>query len=358
MKIHLRAAVRGRLPAHRPFLALMAATALLTVGCATGSSPGATAGPGATGSGPSEAAPVDDAPTGSITLYTSVTQPTVDAILESYKARAPGVTVEVFRAPTGELASRIAADLRTGKIGADVLWPTDPLSIGGYADKSLLRKWQPVEAATIADAYHTDTYWGTRFLNMVMIRGKDVTPGPLAWKDLTDPAYKDAVGIPDPAFAGSALGALAYFAEADGLGMDFYKSLKANGAVQVKSPVEVTSGVAEGRFKAGVTIDQSAREAIKKGSPIELVWPSDGAIAIYTPIGVVGESANPLAAESLVEFILSEPGQKAIGSVGFQPIREGAGGPPPDGTQVAPDWSVALGRQADLLAEYQAIFGD
>jgi iron(III) transport system substrate-binding protein len=296
-------------------------------------------------------------PGGTIRLYTSVTQATVDAVVAGFSAAHPGVTLEVFRAPTGELAARIATELRDGRILGDVLWLTDPLSIQAYASQDLLRTWEPAEAAGIDPAYRGESYWATRFLNMIIVRGSAVTPGPNSWSDLADPAYRDAVAIPDPGFAGSAFGALGYFALSTSAGLHFYASLKANGAVQVRTPDEVTAGVAEGRFKAGMTLDNSARTAVAKGSPVALVWPDDGAIAMYSPIGVVDATTNAPAAESFVEFVLSDPGQVAIADTGWQPIRPSAGGPPAEGPQVYPDWARAFGRQDELLAGYRDIFG-
>lgn len=342
MSTHFVTTIRGRRSVRRSLGAIVAAVALLASGCAASAGP--TGSPTASQSG-------------TITLYTSITQGTVDAVIKGYKTAHPGVTVNVFRAPTGELAARIAAELRDGRIRGDILWVTDPLSIQAYAAQGLLRKWQPAGAAGIDAAFRGDTFWGTRFLNMVMVRGTGVTPGPMAWRDLTDPTYKDAVGIPDPSFAGSAFGALGYFAQTNGFGLEFYAALKANGATQVKTPDEVTTGVAEGRFKVGMTIDNSARNAIAKGSPIQLVWPSDGAIAMYSPIGVVDATENAPTAESFVDFVLSDPGQQAIAATGWQPIRAGSGGPRPGGTQVYPDWAAAFGRQKELLTEYRAIFG-
>lgn len=351
--------VHGRRPA-RAVVAIVVSV-MVAAGCVAGSSSAPpTSAPPATAAAtpaPSVGPTERPSPTGTIRLYTSVTQNTVDAVVAAYKAAHPAVTVEVFRAPTGELAGRIAAELREGRIRGDILWLTDPLSIQAYAGQGLLREWTPTGAADLDAAYRGETFWGTRLLNMVMIRGADVTPVPASWKDLAHPAYRDAVAIPDPGFAGSAFGALGYFALTDGYGLDFYRSLKANGAVQVKTPDEVTTGVAEGHFKVGMTLDNSARTAIGKGSPIELVWPDAGAIAIYSPIAVVGATENAPAAESFVELVLSDAGQRAIAGTGWQPVRPDAGGPQPGGPQVAPDWATAFGRQGELLAEYRAIFG-
>ncbi len=359
----LRPPARGRSRFTRASTVALATVAVLISACAGSGAPPASPSPTSTLpsiapslEASSIATPVPE-PSGTIRLYTSVTQATVDAVVAGYSAAHPGVTVDVFRAPTGELAARIAAEQRDGRILGDVLWLTDPLSIQAYASQGLLRAWEPTEAAGIDPAYRGETHWGTRFLNMVIVRGSGVTPGPLSWNDLADPAYMDAVAIPDPGFAGSAFGALGYFALSTSAGLDFYSSLKANGTVQVKTPDEVTAGVAEGRFKAGMTLDNSARTAVTKGSPVALVWPTDGAIAMYSPIGVVDATENAPAAESLVEFVLSDPGQVAIAGTGWQPIRPSAGGPPAEGSQVYPDWERAFGRQEELLAGYRAIFG-
>jgi iron(III) transport system substrate-binding protein len=306
--------------------------------------------------GSGSASPDLASPTGTITLYASVTQNTVDAVVGGWKAAHPGIDVEVFRAPTAEVAARIATDLQSGGLRADVLWLTDPLSIGAYADQKLLQAWTPPSAAAIDPAYRTGAFFGTRLLNMVLVRGASVTPGPADWKDLLAPDVKGAVAIPDPGFAGSAFAALGYFDQAPGYGVPFYQQLKDNGAVQVKSPDDVTSGVAEGQFKVGMTLDNSARTAIRKGSPITLVWPSSGAIAIYSPIAAVAASDNVAAADSFVDFTLSGPGQELIAGTGWQPVA-GDGGPKPDGAQVSPDWARMFGRQQDLLDAYRAIFG-
>jgi iron(III) transport system substrate-binding protein len=285
-----------------------------------------------------------------------VTQATVDAVVKGWMDAVPGASVDVFRAPTAEVAARIAADEQSGGIRADVLWLTDPLSIQGYADRSLLQAWSPPSAAAVDPAYRTSTYVGTRLLNMVIVKGAAVTPGPADWKDLASAAYKDAIGLPDPGFAGSAFAALGYLGQAKGYGMAFYQALKDDGATQVKAPDDVTTGVAEGRFKVGMTLDTSARTAIAKGSPISMVWPSSGAIAIYSPIAALAASKNQAAADAFMDFALSPAGQALIAGTGWQPV-VGPGGPQPGGSQISPDWAAAYGKQKELLAAYRAIFG-
>ncbi len=298
------------------------------------------------------------APAGVIRLYTSVTQDTVDAVLAAFSDAFPSVTVETFRAPTGELDARIASERRSGEILGDVLWGTDPLSMEAYAADDLFQRWTPDEADAVAAEYRTDTSWGTRILNMVIVTGADAQPQPTDWSDLADPVYAGSVVIPDPGFAGSAFGALGYFATSPDYGMDYYRDLKANGAIQVQAIPEVLTDVAEGAYAAGMTLDKVARDAIAQGSPVNLVWPESGAIAIYSPIAVFAGSTNPDAARAFANFVLGTAAQEAIASTGWQPIRSDvSGGPPVEGAQVAPDWSAVFEQQEQLLEQYRTIFG-
>jgi len=294
---------------------------------------------------------------GRIRLYTSVTQDTVDAVLAVMAEEQPGLSVEVFRAPTGELDARIAAELRTGGLTADVLWMTDPLSLQRYEADGLLAALPPDGLEAVPEVYRSEAFVGTRLLNLVIVSAIDLATPPQAWASLTDPSLDGGVVLPDPGFAGSAFAALGYLASTADLGMQFYQRLKDNGAVQVASPGEVVSGVAEGRYDAGITLDSLARSAIDKGAPLRLIWPEPGAIAVYSPAAVTSASQDPAAATAFLVFLVSPSAQAAIAATGWEPIRADVAWPY-RGPTVEPDWPALFGRQEALLAEYRAIFGD
>jgi len=294
-----------------------------------------------------------------ITLYTSVTQNTVDAVVAGFKKEHPGANVSVYRATTGDLNARIAADQRTGGVRADVIWGTDPLSMETYAKDGLL-KFDPITLPSgIPAQYSTAQLIPTRLLYLVLVVHKGFTPVPTSWADLTRPAYAGKVAIPDPAAAGSAFAALGYFDQAPGYGIAYYSKLKANGAVQVSTIPEVVTDVADGRYQVGITLDSEVRGAIAEGSPVQMVWPTPGAIALYSPIAVTADSKNSAADTAFLDYVLSEQGQKEIAATGWQPVLTGVAGPPipAGGQEVWPDWSSLFGWQQQLLSQYQAIFG-
>jgi iron(III) transport system substrate-binding protein len=303
------------------------------------------------------AAPSTEPVAASLALYTSVTEDTVDAVLAALAEVHPELQVEVFRAPTGELDARIASELRSGGLAADVLWLTDPLSMGQYQADGLLAPLEDEILDAVPAEFRAETFAGTRLLNLVIVAGEEVDPLPVSWADLADPVYAGRVAIPDPGFAGSAFAALGYLATAEGYGMDFYARLRDNGAVVVASPVDVLTGVAEGNYDVGISLDKLARDIIAKGSPVELVWPEPGAIAVYSPAAVVATSDELDAAQALQAFLVSPEGQAAIASTGWQPVRADVAWPY-DGEVVSPDWSALYGSGERLLEEYGAIFGD
>jgi iron(III) transport system substrate-binding protein len=294
---------------------------------------------------------------GAVTLYTSVTQDTIDAVLAAFAKEHPEVPVEVFRAPTGELDARIASELRSGGLGADVLWVSDPLSLQRYEADGLLAPLTGPAIEAVPAEYRTAASVGTRLLDLVMVAGQDVTPLPTDWPDLADPAYAGKVAIPDPGFAGSAFAALGYFAGQADLGLDFYQRLKDNGAVQVASPVDVMTGVAEGVFQVGISLDKIVNDAISDGSPIQVVWPASGAIAVYSPAAVVAGSPDEAAARTFIDFVVSPAGQAAIAASGWQPVLPGVEWTS-QGASASPDWAALFGQQSTLLEGYRAIFGD
>jgi iron(III) transport system substrate-binding protein len=296
-----------------------------------------------------------------ITLYTSVTQNTVTAVVNGFAKADPGVKVTVFRATTGQLNTRIAADQHSGGLRADVIWGTDPLSMESYAQQNLFKPWPLPSLSGVPAADKTTYFWGTRELYLVIAAHKGFSPLPKTWADLTAAAYKGKVALPDPAAAGSAFAALGYFDTAPGFGMSYYRALKANGAVQVSTVPEVVTDVAEGRYQLGITLDSEARSAVAAGSPVVMDWPTDGAISLYSPIAetVAATGGADTATQAFLKYVLSASGQTAIGKTGWQPVLPGIAGParPAGATEVYPGWSALFGRQQQILQQYQAIFG-
>jgi iron(III) transport system substrate-binding protein len=293
----------------------------------------------------------------SLVLYTCLSDESVQPMIEAFEGRDDGGHVELFRAPTGELNARVAADVRSGGLRADVFWGCDPLTVQALVDQDLVGGWTPADAGQIPEEFRTDDYVGAHLLYMVAVHRNDV-PAPEAWADLAGGDYA-ALAVPDPAVAASALGALGWFAAEPGYGVNFYRDLHDRGAVQVGTPDEVTTGVAQGVYDAGITTANSAYAAKDDGSPVDVAWPEPGAVVIYGPVALATHSAGSQVAKNFISFVVGEEGQTVLARSGAYPTLPGVGGPtiPPGAPVVSPDWT-AIGADRDaILSEYQQVFG-
>ena len=104
-----------------------------------------------------------------------------------------GGTVDLFRAPTGELNARVAADARSGGLRADVIWGCDPLTMQAFVDQHLVGGWTPADARR--DPGGVPHRRLRRRPRALPGRGApDRRPGPATWSDLAGPAYSGGGG--------------------------------------------------------------------------------------------------------------------------------------------------------------------
>src|SRR4051794_24775524 len=119
----------------------------------------------------------------SLILYTCLSDESIQPVIKAFEARDDGGQVKLFRAPTGELNARVAADVRSGGPGADVFWGCDPLTVQALADQGLVGGGTPADAKRIPAQLRTEDYVRAHVLYMVAVHRTNV-PAPEQWADL------------------------------------------------------------------------------------------------------------------------------------------------------------------------------
>ena len=209
----------------------------------------------------------------SMTLYTCASDNVEQAVVAAFEKANRGAKVNVFRAATGDLNARVAADVRSGGIKADVIWACDPLTMHGYDEQGLLRAWSPPNAAEIPSADRTRALHRHRraLHGAGRAQGRDAhrRAGPI-WPT---PAFKGAVALPSPTFAASALGLLGYLVVGARLRHRLLPAAEEQRRGAGQCPHRHPGRVEQGTYQAGVTLANAAYVDKAKGSPIEVVWP-------------------------------------------------------------------------------------
>jgi iron(III) transport system substrate-binding protein len=260
-----------------------------------------------------------------IMLYTSVPTEIMTAIQGAFSAANPDIELEVFRSGSGTIQTKITAEVQAGSIQADVLWVAEFSYYETLKKQGLLAKIDPEEAKALPDNFKDPDgyYYAGRLINMVIAYNTKALKAeqvPQSWKEITDKKWYDKFVVPNPEYSGAAVSAVGALAKK--YGWDYFRTLRENETSVVRGNSDVAQKVASGEFPIGMTLDYIARDLNVKGSPIDIIYPSDGTIAIPSPIAIMEASKNKEAGLRFINYILSIEGQIACVELGsLVPVR-------------------------------------
>ncbi|MBI3967122.1 MAG: extracellular solute-binding protein, partial [Chloroflexi bacterium] len=288
--------------------------------------PASAVSPAAAGEKPETAAKPEaaSAPSGQLTLYTSMPDADVSKLVKDFNKKYDKVEVKIFRSGTEEVMTRLLAEADAGKPGADVIQVADAPTFELLKQRQLLAPYRSPEAAGL-DQQFVDkdaAYVGTKIISTVIAyHTKAIKPEP-TWQFLTGTAAKDQLVMPSPLYSGAAAFNVSVLTRQPELGWAFYEGLKKNNPQIVQGNGAVLKGVSTGERNYGMVVEYVALQAKVKGSPIDVVFPKEGAPAITEPVGILKDTKNLAAAKAWVDFVISKEGQQAQGEIGYLPIRK------------------------------------
>lgn len=298
-----------------------------------------------------------------LTVYTSEPEGKVDEINAAFMEANPDIEVAVYRAGTGDLNARIAAEKESGDIEADILWAADAPTFETYAAEGDLAELQDVDTADIlTEAVDEEGFYvGTRIIPTVIAYNSELVEEadlPQSWADLTDPKFAGQLVMPDPAVSGAAAFNASVWKNNEELGEDWINALGANEPMIAQSNGPTSQEIAGGGHPIGIVVDYLVRDLAAEGSPIDLLYPSDGVPYITEPAGVFEASENKEAAERYLNFLLSEEGQQIAVEQNYLPVREDVGTPAgaPDLGDIAlmtPDLQVVTEDKDNAVEVFQ-----
>jgi iron(III) transport system substrate-binding protein len=302
---------------------------------------------------------------GTFILYTSESEDKVNEMVNDFKQTAPGVNVSIFRAGTGDVIAKIQAESQGGDIKADAIWFADSQFFKRMADEDRFLVYLPKGSDKVPAQFH---YAGNRYhevrliYNTVAYNSNLIKTPPTGWKDMLDPNYKGKVAMPSPVISGAAFSQVGTFVNIKEFGWDFFEKLQANGAKIEPSNGAISTKLASGEYSVALLVDFFARDLKTQGSPIDHIWPSEGALLVPTPIGIMKTSKNAEAVKAFLDYMYTERGQRLFVKQSYIAVLPGMPNPvnTPDlsklKTLTVDDPYIAAHRE-EILKKFGDLFG-
>lgn len=243
----------------------------------------------------------------------------IDPIIAEFE-NSTGITVEVVRAGTGELLSRIEHEIESEVVVGDVLWGGSLATL--ESKKELFQKYYSINEEHIS--YKNGDGYITRFTlipSVIMINtnleGDTEIDG---YSDLLQESLKGKIAFADPSVSASSyeqlLNQLWAMGEGDPIeGWHYVEHLiiQIDGEL-LDSSSKVYNGVAEGEYVVGLTFEEAAAKFVANGAPIRIVYPEEGTIIRPDGVSIIKGCDNIDGAKAFVDFVTSYEIQAYISS--------------------------------------------
>lgn len=308
--------------------------------------------------------PTSVAGEGTVLLYSGRTEELVGPLLTRFEEEA-GIDVDVRYGSSPEMAATILTEGTDSP--ADLFYSQDPASLGSVAD---LMEPLPESILSLAPERFSDPdgRWvgitaRSRVLafNPELVAEADV---PATYRELVDPQWSGRFGIAPTNGSFVTFVSAMILLEGEEATGEWLEGIAANDPVTFDGNSPIAAAVDAGDLELGLINHYYLRElAAEQGSITAqnhfFTEPDAGSLVMPSGIGILSTSSNPVAAEELIEFLLSAESQAYFAETNFEyPVSPDA--PAPEGlpaidTLVSPVLSSAelagvLDQATDLIA--------
>jgi iron(III) transport system substrate-binding protein len=305
---------------------------------------------------------------GKVVWYTALDLPVAEKLAKAFEAKYPGVSPRVERTGAERVFQRIGQEYASNIHAVDVVQSSDAAHFIVWKRDGILLPYVPEDVAKFWPAEHKDpdgqfasfrVWLAVIGYNTTMVKAEEA---PKSFADLLDPKWSGKMVKAHPGFSGTIM--TATFQMARDLGWDYFEKLAKQKIMQVQSASDPPKKLALG--ERAVMVDGNEYNMFQekeKGSPVEIVYPAEGAPLIIGPNGVLKDAPNPNAAKLFQSYCFSQEAQQFIIDVGglrsvHPQTKEKPGRTPFAQIKKLKDDAAGVEKQGEAIKErYTKLFG-
>jgi iron(III) transport system substrate-binding protein len=305
---------------------------------------------------------------GKVVWYTAVDLPVAEKVGKAFEAKYPGIAVRVERSGAERVFQRIGQEYSSNIHAVDVVNSSDAAHFIVWKRDGILAPFVPEDVAKHYPAEHKDAdgmfasfrAWGCVVgYNTSMVKAEEA---PKSFADLLDPKWSGKMVKAHPGYSGTIM--TATFQLTRDLGWDYLEKLAKQKIMQVQSSTDPPKKLALG--ERAVMADGNEYNMFlekDKGSPVEIVYPTEGTPLVIGPNGIFKQAPNPNAARLFQSYCFTPEAQQLIVDVGglrslHPQVKEHAGRKLVKDIKWMKDDPVGVEKTAEeIKARYTKLFG-
>ena len=305
---------------------------------------------------------------GKVVWYTAVDLPVAEKVARAFEAKHPGIAVRVERSGAERVFQRIGQEYSSNIHAVDVVNSSDAAHFIVWKRDGILAPYVPEDVAKHFPAEHKDPdgmfasfrLWGCVIgYNTSMVKKEEA---PKSFKDLLDPKWTGKLVKAHPGYSGTIM--TATFQITRDLGWDYLEKLAKQKVMQVQSSTDPPKKLALGeRAVMADGNEYNMFQEKEKGSPVEIVYPSEGTPMIVGPNAIFKNAPNPNAARLFQSYCFTPEAQQLIVEVGglrsvHPQVKEKAGRTPIKEVKWMKDDAAGVEKSAEeIKTRYTKLFG-
>lgn len=256
---------------------------------------------------------------GTISFYSPET-PDMTNDIKAVFEESVGGTVNVQYAGTNVLINRMIAEMDNPQAdlwyGGGGILPFEAAIEKGFIESYIpesVKDWDVYENGI--KVRHEDWMWvGTEVFVLGLVYNTDLVDEadlPKTWDDLLDPKWKGLLQMPNPAASGTAtLLVLSQMMErGEEAAWEYFDKLVEQMSAIPDSGGAPTRAVTTGEALIGVGFDFMAYQNKARGEAVDFIVPEKTPILV-NPVSLIKDGPNPDGGKALIDFMLTEEGQK------------------------------------------------
>jgi iron(III) transport system substrate-binding protein len=252
---------------------------------------------------------------GKVVLYTANFLDTEQAVSKRFSERYPGIRIEIMRAPTGALLTRIKTEAAANRIIADVIDISDRVQARAMIE--LFAPYAPPNAADYPPITRTGDRLWPRSGNAwtIAYNPSFVTAPPKSWADLAKPEFgKQRLGQTVVAAGGGPFNRAMF--ERKVLGEDYWAKQAALKPTLYPSQAQMVDAMIRGDIAIAPLVTNLAIPLAAQGAPLKWFFAPEGVPVTVFCAGIAKGAAHPNAAKLFLDWALSGEGQALMVELG------------------------------------------